>query len=112
MSTALENFLAPTVEITLGSKVYSLLFDFNAVAEVEERTGRNLMSKEGWDKLNGTTISIILWACLQFSHPEMTLVLTRRLMSTKNLNNVIEKVKEAWTLSKPEPEADTEQNPK
>jgi hypothetical protein len=108
--TALENFLAPTCELSIGGKKFQLIFDFNAVAEVEERTGRNLMTKDGWDKLNGTTISILLWACLQANHPDVTLLAVRKLMNSKNLTQVTDKIKEAWLLSKAD-EVEADQNP-
>lgn len=104
MTTALENFLLPTVELELAGTTYKLLFDFNAVAEVEERTGRNLMSAEGWANLNGSTISILLWACLQANHSEMTLRKVRALMNTRNLRIVNTRIQEAWTLHKAEAE--------
>ena len=112
MTTALENILTPAAEITIGAKTFKMVFDFVAVAEVEEKTGRNLLSQEGWEYLSGRDISLVFWATLQAYHQELTLTAVRRLMNSKNIELVTNKIKEAWTLSKPEVvEADTADKP-
>jgi hypothetical protein len=101
-TSALENFLTPAAEITIAGKVYKLVFDFFAVAEIEEKTGRNLLEKDGWNNLNGTALSVFFWATLQFNYPEITLKAARRLMNSKNILLIEEAIAHAWSLSKPE----------
>ncbi len=102
ITNALEHFLTPAAEIAIGAKTFKMVFDFFAVAEIEEKTGRNLLTEKGWDNLNGSALSLFFWATLQFHHPEITLTQARRMMNSKNIPLVTDKLKEAWTLSKPE----------
>jgi hypothetical protein len=104
MESALQNVLAPAVPITLGGRELKLVFDFNAVALVEEQTGRNLLDESGWLKINGSALSIILWAAALKEQPELTLKDVRGLMRGNQVPLVSQKVLEAWTLSKPKPE--------
>lgn len=100
--SAIENLIVTNVEIELKGQKLKLVFDFNTVAEIESRTGRNLMVEDGWKDLNGTEISILFWATLQSEQPEITLNQTRKMMNTKNMKAITDKVMEAWSLSKSE----------
>jgi hypothetical protein len=102
----LQNVLAPPVLITLGGRELKLVFDFNAVAFVEEQTGRNLLDESGWQKINGSALSIVLWAAALKEQPELTLKEVRSLMRGNQVPLVSSKVLEAWTLSKPEEKPD------
>lgn len=106
MTNALQNILVTSVDITIKDKTYKMVFDFNAVAEVEQMTSRNLMTKEGWDDLNGREVSILFWSTLQAEQPDITLQQVRKLMNTRNIKLITDKVMEAWTLSKVEETAD------
>lgn len=85
-----------TTEISIAGKNFKMVFDFVTVAEIEEKTGRNLLTEEGWNNLNGSAVSTFFWATLQFHQPEITLAQARRLINSQNVALVTEKLKEAW----------------
>lgn len=99
---ALENFLTPSTDIIIGTKTFKMVFDFFAVAEIEEKTGRNLLTEQGWNDLNGRDVSVFFWATLQLHHPDITLVQARRMMNSKNVGLITDKLKHSWAQSKPE----------
>lgn len=77
--TALKRRIAPSVPLNLeleedagakSVKNFRLSFDFNAKAEIEERTGLNLLTAEVWTKMSARTLSIMLWAAVLANHPE------------------------------------------
>jgi hypothetical protein len=79
METALKRRIAPSVPLTLeldddnGSKMvrnFRLSFDANAAAEVEERTGFNMLRGEIWEKLSFKGLSVMFWASVLANHPE------------------------------------------
>ena len=108
---ALDNILTPASEIAIAGKIYKLVFDFCALAEIEEKTNRNLLTESGWDNLNGSAMGIFFWATLQLHHPEITLTQARRLMNRNNVNAIEKALVQAWTLAKPEEKPATDQNP-
>lgn len=71
--------------------------DFYALALAEEKTGRNMLTGEGWGfqardregnptgepakRLNATEISTLIWACLVHEDPELTVEDVRKMLS-------------------------------
>ncbi len=79
MDSALKRRIAPSVPLKLeldddkGEKFvknFRLSFDANAAAEIEERTGFNMLRGEIWEKLSFKGLSIMLWAAALANHPE------------------------------------------
>lgn len=79
MDSALKRRIAPSVPLKLeldddsGAKFvknFRLSFDANAAAEVEERTGFNMLRGEIWEKLSFKGLSIMLWAAVLANHQE------------------------------------------
>lgn len=50
-----------------------LRLDFNALALAEEKTGRNLMSAEGWKGLTARDYRTLIWSCLVHEDPDLTI---------------------------------------
>ncbi len=78
-NSALKRRIAPSVALTLElqddsgakcTKNFRLSFDFNTKAEIEERTGLNLLTAEVWTNLSARTLSVMLWAAILANHPE------------------------------------------
>jgi hypothetical protein len=76
---ALRRRIAPGVPLLLsledanGSKFkrsFTLAFDFNAVAAVEEVTGYSLLKGEAWAHNTAAVISTMFWAAVLAHHPE------------------------------------------
>lgn len=79
MESVLRKRIAPSVPLTLeldedggGKRIlnFRLSWNFRASAEVEERTGLNLLTGEAWAKLSAENLGIMLWASLLANHPE------------------------------------------
>lgn len=86
-------------EITISGKTLRMVFNFNTVATIEGKTGRNLLTEAGWNNLTGSDVSTFFWATLQEHQPEITLVQAQRLLNSKNLSLVTQKLQEAWAGS-------------
>jgi len=78
MRTPLQRRVAPAVPLALEFEDAGqarrldlrLVFDFNAVALVEETLHVNLLKGDVVDHLSGTALSVMLWASLQAYQPE------------------------------------------
>lgn len=78
MQSVLRNRIAPSVPLKLeleedgGKRVvnFRLSWNFLASAEVEERTGLNLLTGEAWTKLSARNLGIMLWAAALAHHPD------------------------------------------
>lgn len=68
----MHNRTAPTVPIELD-KPRHLCMDFNAIAAIEEKTGRNLLKKGGWDDMSTRDLRAVIWACLLTEDPALTI---------------------------------------
>jgi hypothetical protein len=78
-TTALQRRIAPAVPLALeldedggGTRRLDLrlVFDFNAVALVEETLHVNLLAGDVVEHLTGTALSVMFWAALQARQPE------------------------------------------
>jgi hypothetical protein len=103
---SVETTLAPIVKITIAGNEYKLVFDFNAVCDVEEVTGQSMLENAFWTKFTGKKLRAMLWAALQLHHSKLFageegLRGVGKLISTKNATAVQEACIQAWTCSKP-----------
>jgi hypothetical protein len=57
------------VEVELGGKARLLKFDFNAICEVEERTGKGIAAIFSEQQVGFNTVRLFLWAGLKWKIP-------------------------------------------
>jgi len=79
----------------MGKKTYKLVFDFDAIAEAEELTGRSLITGLTRDMLNSPKINFIrgmFYACAKKHQPELTFESAKNLITLKNYIKVWETV--------------------
>lgn len=100
------NLVRPkTVELELGEKVYNLVYDFNAFAELEENFG----SVQGaFERMAASPrmkdILIIIKAGLASSDEEVTTKELGKYLTPATLPKVMELVNEAISMAMPEAE--------
>jgi hypothetical protein len=96
-----KNPTEPFVDLDLGGEViYELFFDFEAVAEAEDRTGESLILGLNARTVNAPRVSFVralFFACLKPRQPEITFQQAAALVTHKNIQIVWGKVLEAWT---------------
>jgi hypothetical protein len=115
MQSALKMRIAPSVPLSLQleedngakfTKNFRLSFDANAAAEVEERTGFNMLRGEIWEKLSFKNLSIMFWACALANHDEYDseegLRVVRSYMDLSNTEKISAAVQKAFMLGLPE----------
>ncbi|NTX58759.1 hypothetical protein HR086_46485 [Myxococcus sp. CA039A] len=57
------------VEVEIGGKTRLLRFDFNAICEIEERTGKGVAAIFSEQSVGFNTIRLFLWAGLKWKIP-------------------------------------------
>ena len=101
----------PAVKLTLDGEAFSLRFDFEAIANAEEITGRPLLTGLTKRDIGTPTISLVrnmFYACLLPDQPSITLDKAKALVTRKTITTVWASVLEAWTLGMAEPEDEPE----
>jgi hypothetical protein len=97
------------VKIELGGTAYTLRFDFEAIAEAEDLTGKPLLTGLRERDVTSPTISLVramFYACLLPEHPYITFEQAKAMVTRKTLTDIWVKVLEAWSLSAPPAEED------
>jgi hypothetical protein len=95
----------PVVRYTpleIDGSTYRLAYDFNAIAQVEQSQGVNLLKNFMVSELNASSLRGILYAGLLKAHPEMTMEDAGRLIHPRNINSILETVVRAYEASMPE----------
>jgi len=73
----------PTVTIAINGEERHLLFDFNALATLEEKFGGNALDPDFWRRLlenmSATTIRTLVWAGLLHEDPDLDIRAAGRL---------------------------------
>jgi hypothetical protein len=105
----------PVVKLTVDAKVYSLVFDFEAVAQAEEMLDRALLTGIHKKDIASPPISLVramLFACLRVHHPEIlfdashlqheateqeVVADVKSLVNRDNIRRIWDSVLEAWT---------------
>ena len=94
------------VEFTVGEKTYTLYFSINALCELEEALGGNVVElatlMADASKLSIKNVRTIFWAGLRDHHEAMSLTDAGRLMSDMGIAEAMELVAKAFTLSFPD----------
>lgn len=99
------------VETEAGEEQLSfrLVFDFNALALVEEKTGYSLLSGTIFNHLDVRVSTVLFWAAVQQRQPEYAgdegLKVVGTLLSLKNINDAQLAVQEAFLQALPEEQA-------
>jgi|GEM_PF-2633207 len=122
MDSALKRRIAPSIPLKLeleddnGSKFtknFRLSFDANAAAEVEDRTGFNMLRGEIWQRLSFKALSIMFWASVLANHQEYDTIdqhdnrtdeglrVIRSYMGIHNTAQISEAVENAFLASLP-----------
>jgi hypothetical protein len=97
--------IAPVGTIMLPIKgELRLRVDFNALAEIEEVTGRNMMEPTAFQNLSAKTIRTILWICIRQEHAEITEAEIGKEISLGNLAYVLKTITQTWMKAMPKKE--------
>lgn len=98
-------FTCPSVKREVAGKTVELRLDFNAVALVEQMTGKNLLDAEIWREMDTTTITAVYWAAAVQCNPKATLSDVRA-GGFKDAAEMVQAVRAAWKASSGAPEED------
>jgi|ERR1039457_414617 hypothetical protein len=102
------------IRLDIGGLGYLLVFEFEAIAEAEELTGRALLTGLKRQDIEAPSISLVrlmLFACLHARQPNMTLDQVKPLVTRNTLPEIWNKVLEAWTAGMAEPDEDADELP-
>jgi hypothetical protein len=91
--------LEPEVKILLGGKERTMRLDFNALALIEERTGRSIMSMADWKSMNSRDIRSLVWASLVHEDESLTESQIGKWLSLQMLPIVMKAFSEAMHIS-------------
>jgi hypothetical protein len=83
--TSLEAAELPVVKIVVknGEKTdeYQLVLDYNAIAKISDKLGKDLSKHENWFGLSGSDLSIVAWGALDRFHADIDLRTVRQWFS-------------------------------
>ena len=91
--------LEPVSKVELGGKERTLRVDFNALALIEERTGKSVMNLQDFKTMKSTDIRSIVWACLVHEEPALTETEVGKMLTMATLPKVLSAFTEAMTRS-------------
>lgn len=104
------NKARPEVKIRLD-KERTIRFDLNAMCEFERITGKNIFAN-ALNNLSAQEVRAMLWACLAGEDPTLTLEQVGKLITLDNMNDIAEKLSEAFNVAMPEtPKEGTDKTP-
>ena len=92
----------PTAEVKIGEKTYTMTFDFNAMAIIQEETGRNPFGSDLWNNLGPLEVIDVLYGFLNTQHPEIKKENLRKMIHIGNMKHIITVMQEAWEKAIPE----------
>lgn len=95
--------IAPTVKVELD-KERNLFMDLNAMVAFEDKTGKSMLSMADLSSLTAKDIRAMLWACLIHEDETLTVEQVGKMIHTGNMNEINEKLNEAWGDAIPEAE--------
>jgi hypothetical protein len=97
--SATNSILEPEVQIELGGKVRVLRLDFNALALIEERTGKTISDMNDWKSLSAKHMRSMIWAALVHEDETLTEHQVGRWLSLQVFPIAIQKFSEAMFVS-------------
>lgn len=105
--------LAPTVALTIGDTLYTLLLDLNAVEEIHGATGKNLLAGENpLDTGHPSHFKATVAALLRHHHPQMDAKTVGAMLGPWNFATISTAILELFSANFQQPEgADQDPNP-
>jgi len=90
--------------IEINNKEYKLRYDFNAVCEIEEKSGKSIMHIASTENMGVSTIRLLLWGGLKHNNEGMTVkqageLIQEYMNADGELENLVTKITEAITES-------------
>lgn len=110
----MKNPTSPAVTLQIAGSSFDLVFDFEAIADAEEITGRALLTGLRRRDIESPAINLVramLFACLHSEQPKVTFSEVKPLVDRKNITEVWGKILEAWTEGLAEPSEDKPADP-
>ena len=95
----------PEVSITLDKERH-LLMNLNAMVAFEEATGKNIMQGIDANSMTAKDFRALLWACLLHEDESLKIEDVGKMIHTGNMNELTEKMLQAWELASPEETGD------
>ncbi|KKM90808.1 hypothetical protein LCGC14_1234800 [marine sediment metagenome] len=83
--------------IEIGGRVWRLLFDFNAMARMEEAINHDVLNVRFWRNFGARDARAMLWASMLHEEPELTIEQVGSMVTMKNLAMVVKACHAAWT---------------
>ena len=97
-----KNKAKPDITITLD-KQRTLRFDLNAMCLFEEVAGKSLFDASfQLATMTAKDLRAMLWACLQYDDPEITLEQVGALISAENMTDVAARLNQAFDVAMPD----------
>jgi hypothetical protein len=110
----MSNPTSPSVKLQIAGSSFELVFDFEAIAEAEEITGRALLTGLRRRDIEAPAINLVramLFACIHPKQPKVVFAEIKPLVTRENITDVWAKVLEAWTEGLSEPDEDAPADP-
>ncbi len=89
----------PQVPIELD-KPRLLWLNFNAMVKYEEQTGKNVFKSMSDPSV--TDLRALIWACLLHEDPKLTIETVGEFINMGNMEQVMDKLMEAWVAASPD----------
>ena len=105
----MQNPTSPAVKLQIAGASFELVFDFEAIAEAEEITGRALLTGLRRRDIEAPSINLVramVFACIHKRHSLTTFEQVKPLVTRANITEVWGKVLEVWTEGLAEPEGE------
>ena len=64
--------MSRAIDIEIGGKAHKVRFDFNAIADIEQRTGMGIGKLMSEDNAGFHSIRVLLWGGMKFARPRLT----------------------------------------
>jgi hypothetical protein len=92
----------PTLEFTslkINGKTYKLIYDFDAIADIEEETNIPLLVGIDFRRLNVRQVRAMLCACMRKAHPAVSPKVITPWIVPKNMPLIIDALIQTWFVS-------------
>ena len=110
----MQNPTSPAVKLQIADSSFDLVFNFEAIADAEEITGRALLTGLRRRDIEAPAINLVramLFACIHKAQSLAEFADIKKLVTRANITEVWGKVLEAWTEGLAEPEGDAPADP-
>ena len=88
-----------------------LRMDFNTLATIEEKTGKNLLQQASWKSLTATDMRAVVWAMLLWEDPELTLEQVGEYIDLENIDYISQQLGKVMELARSTEKKGDEENP-